>query len=67
MCIMKIQKQFIKEPWQYRWDYGEPEKLADAMLRWFAWRQNALELKQERKIKRMILRLRYNRNFRLTD
>lgn len=56
-----------KEKWQHQYDYGYPEKLADAILRWLAWRQNAAELRQAKKIKRMLLNLRYNREFRLTD
>lgn len=64
---MKTQKQYIKESWQYKYDYGYPEKLGDAILRWLAWRHNAAELRQEKRIKRMLLSLRYNREFRLPD
>jgi polyhydroxyalkanoate synthesis regulator phasin len=62
-----------KQRWQYqtvdRITDDEIDLLADAILKQIKWRQETMQLKQERKIKRMIkqLRLRRNRESRLPD
>lgn len=62
-----------KQPWQIelerRYTNKEIDLLAAAILRLLDWQSRQLELKEQRKIKAMIkrLRLRQNREFRLSD